>query len=52
MKRITFKYADAMSNWQWRTQSCVVESLRECINIYGLDAGDVEWEIVSIEEEK
>ena len=49
MKRITFKYADAMSNWQWRTQSCVVSSVQECINIYGLGV-DCDYEILSVEE--
>lgn len=50
MKRITFRYADAMSNWKWRTQSCTVESVEECKRIYGLDNGDVEYEIISVEE--
>ena len=36
MKRITFKYADALSNWQWREQTCTVESVEECIRIYNL----------------
>ena len=29
MLSITFKYADAMSNWEWRTQHCVVSSVEE-----------------------
>ena len=29
MQKITFKYADALSNWQWRTQSCVVSSVED-----------------------
>lgn len=49
MKRITFRYADAMSKWQWRTQQCVVESVDECIKIYGLGI-DCEYEILSVEE--
>lgn len=51
MLRITFKYADAMSNWEWRTQSCTVESVEECIRIYGLGT-DCEYEIISVEEVK
>ena len=49
MKRITFKYADAMSNWKWRTQTCTVSSVDECIKIYGLGA-DCEYEILSVED--
>lgn len=49
MKRITFRYADAMSNWEWRKQSCVVESVAECIKIYGLGV-DCDYEILSVEE--
>ena len=49
MQKITFKYADALSNWQWRTQSCVVTSVAECIKIYGLGI-DCEYEILSVED--
>ena len=54
MKEITFKYADSMSNWEWRTQHCTVSSVDECIRIYGLDASDVNYEIIDIKivEEK
>ena len=52
MKHITFRYADAMSNYEWRTQHCTVESIEECIRIYGLNEPDVEYEIISIEEIK
>ena len=51
MQRITFKYRDAWSDWEWRTQHCSVESLDECIKIYGLNDTGVEYEILSIEEE-
>lgn len=50
MLKIEFEYADAMSNWEWRKQSCVVSSVEECKRIYGLDNGDVEYEIISVEE--
>ena len=49
MQKITFKYADALSNWQWRTQSCIVSSVAECIKIYGLGI-DCEYEILSVED--
>ena len=51
MKKITFKYADAMSDLEWRTQHCTVESIEECIKIYGLDESDVEYSIIDIQEE-
>ena len=50
MKEITFKYADAMSNWEWRTQHCTVESIDECIRIYGLNESGVEYEIIEVKE--
>lgn len=50
MLNITFKYKDAMSNWEWRTQSCIVSSVEECKRIYGLDNGDVEYEILEVKE--
>lgn len=50
MKRITFKYFDDYCrDGKWRTQSCTVESLSECIKIYGLGV-DCEYEIISIED--
>ena len=50
MLSITFRYADAMSNWEWRAQHCVVSSVEECKRIYELDNGDVEYEILEIKE--
>ncbi len=49
MLKITFKYADALSNWQWRQQTCIVSTVEECKRIYGLGI-DCEYEIISIEE--
>ena len=51
MLEITFRYADAMSNWEWRTQKCTVDSVEECKRIYGLGI-DCEYEIVEIKEVK
>ena len=51
MKEITFRYADELSNWQWRTQHCVVESVEECIRVYGLGV-DCEYEILEVKEKK
>lgn len=49
MLKITFKYADQYSNWEWRTQTCIVSSVAECIRIYGLGV-DCEYEIISVEK--
>ena len=49
MKKITFRYADALSNWEWRTQYCIMESVSECIKIYGLGI-DCNYEILKVEE--
>lgn len=49
MLKITFRYADAMSGWKWRTQTCVVSSVAECKRIYGLGI-DCEYEIIEIKE--
>lgn len=50
MKRITFRYRDKMSHWEWKTQRCVVSSIEECIRIYGLNEPDVDFEILNVEE--
>lgn len=49
MLHITFEYADALSNWQWRKQECIVSTVAECRRIYGLGI-DCEYRIISIEE--
>ena len=49
MLNITFRYKDAMSNWEWRTQSCIVTSVKECKRIYGLGI-DCEYEILEVKE--
>lgn len=50
MLEITFKYRDSLSNWEWRNQSCVVSSVKECKKIYGLDNSDVEYEILKVKD--
>ena len=49
MLKITFKYADEMSNWEWREQTCIVSSVAECKKIYGLGI-DCDYVILSVEE--
>lgn len=51
MLEIEFKYKDAMSNWEWRKQSCVVSSIKECKKIYGLGV-DCEYRIISVKKVK
>lgn len=51
MLKIDFEYADAMSNWEWRKQSCIVSSVAECKRIYGLGI-DCDYRILKIEEVK
>lgn len=50
MKDITFEYKDAYSNGEWRRQKCHVESLEQCIRIYGLFQPDVECRILEVKE--
>lgn len=49
MVRVKFKYADALSNWEWREQDCVVSSVKECRELYGLGI-DCDYQIISVEE--
>ena len=51
MLHITFEYADAMSNWEWRKQECIVSSVQECKRLYGLGI-DSDYRIISVEEIK
>lgn len=48
MVHIKFRYRDSYSDWEWRNQECTVESVAECIKIYGLDESDVDYEIVEV----
>ena len=49
MVKVTFQYADKLSNWEWHTQICIVSSVEECIKIYGLGV-DCDYEIIKVEE--
>ena len=48
MVHVKFKYRDQLSGWEWREQECTVSSVDQCISIYGLNQGDVEYEILSV----
>ena len=49
MLHIKFKYADALSNWEWREQECIISSIKECKRIYGLGI-DCKYKIISVEK--
>lgn len=49
MFEITFEYADALSNFEWRRQTCIMESVQKCIEWYGLGV-DCEYRIVEVKE--
>lgn len=49
MLHIKFRYRDDYSHGEWSYQECIVSSLKECKDIYGLGI-DCEYEILSIEE--
>lgn len=48
MLHIKFRYRDEYSNGEWNEQECIVNSLKECREIYGLD--ECEYEIIEIKE--
>ena len=49
MLKIKFQYRDDCSYRNWNEQECIVSSLRECKELYGLGI-DCEYKIRSIEE--
>lgn len=49
MLHIRFKYRDNYSNGEWREQECIVRSLKECKELYGLGI-DCEYQIIEIKE--
>ena len=49
MKHIVFEYRDQYTNGGWSRQECVMSSLAECIQFYGLGL-DCEYRIISVEE--
>lgn len=49
MVHIKFRYKDDLSKGEWKYQECIVSSVKECIELYGLGI-DCEYEILSVEE--
>lgn len=51
MLRIKFKYQDQYTKpGEWSEQECVVDSIKECIELYGLDQPGVRYKIISVKE--
>ena len=48
MVKIKFRYRDEDSYPNWSNQECIMDSVKDCIEIYGLD--ECEYEILSVEE--
>lgn len=48
MLHIRFRYRDEYSNGKWNEQECIVRSLKECKELYGLDY--CEYQIIEIKE--
>lgn len=51
MVKIKFEYRDEMSNWEWKEQECLVNSVQECKRIYGLGI-DCDYRIIEVKEIK
>jgi len=49
VKHIRFEYRDSMTKGKWNEQECIVSSVKECKEIYGLGV-DCEYRILSVEE--
>lgn len=51
MLKITFEFKNIFSHGHWQKRECEVESVEECIKIYGLEVDDdIEYRIIKIEE--
>ena len=49
MVKVVFEYMDRYTNGEWSRQRCIVESVEECKEIYGLGI-DCDYRIISVEE--
>jgi len=48
MLHIKFRYRDEYSNGEWNEQECIVRSVKECKELYGLD--ECEYQIIEVKE--
>lgn len=51
MLKIKFEYRDKYTNGNWNEQECIMSSVKECKEFYGLGI-DCEYRIVKVEEVK
>lgn len=49
MLKITFEYRDRYTHGEWNRQECVMSSIKQCKEIYGLGV-DCEYRIINVEE--
>ena len=49
MVKVVFEYMDRYTNGEWNRQKCIVESVEEGKEIYGLGI-DCDYRIISVEE--
>ena len=49
MVKVVFEYMDRYTNGEWRKQTCIVENVEKCKEIYGLGI-DWDYRIISVEE--
>ena len=49
MFEIEFEYKDKYTNGKWNKQSCIMSSVEQCIEVYGLGV-DCEYHIISVKE--
>lgn len=48
--RIKFRYHDRYTRGEWSYQECIMPSVQECIDWYGLNVDCDRYEILSVEE--
>lgn len=51
MVHIVFEYKDKYTNGNWNRQECIVSSLNECKELYGLGV-DCDYKIISVDGEE
>ena len=49
MVRVVFEYQDEYNYPNWSEQECIVSSLKECKELYGLGI-DCDYRIIKVEE--
>ena len=49
--KVTFRYRDQFTDWEWITHSCIVENVK-VVRDYLSNQGACHWGIISVEEVK